>query len=46
MPLTQQFGIITAATIGYSFMLGVFVFPLFLLGLGRIKRRMGGGKGY
>jgi predicted RND superfamily exporter protein len=38
MPLTQQFGIITAATIAYSFLLGLFVFPLFLLGLSKMKR--------
>jgi predicted RND superfamily exporter protein len=38
MPITQQFGLIAAATIGYSFMLGLFVFPLFLLGLARLKR--------
>lgn len=39
MPLTQQFGIITATTIAYSFILGVFVFPLFLEGLSRFKRK-------
>jgi predicted RND superfamily exporter protein len=33
MPLTQQFGILSAATIGFSFLLGVFVFPIFLLAL-------------
>jgi predicted RND superfamily exporter protein len=38
MPLTQQFGIITAATIAYSFILGLFFFPLFLLGLSKMKR--------
>jgi predicted RND superfamily exporter protein len=40
MPLTQQFGIITAATIAYSFLLGLFVFPLFLLGLSKMKRAL------
>jgi len=40
MPLTQQFGIITAATIAFSFVLGLFVFPLFLLGLAKMKRPM------
>jgi len=39
MPLTQQFGIITATTIAYSFILAVFVFPLFLEGLSRFKRK-------
>jgi predicted RND superfamily exporter protein len=33
MPLTQHFGIITAATIIYSFGLAVFVLPILLLGL-------------
>ncbi len=33
MPLTQHFGIITAATIVYSFDLAVFVLPILLVGL-------------
>jgi hypothetical protein len=31
MPLTQHFGIITAATIIYSFDLAVFVLPILLV---------------
>jgi predicted RND superfamily exporter protein len=47
MPLTQQFGIVSAATIGFSFLLGVFVFPIFLVALEgwRGKRPGAGGAG-
>jgi predicted RND superfamily exporter protein len=31
MPLTQHFGIITATTIFYSFILAVFVLPIMLV---------------
>jgi len=45
MPLTQQFGVVSAATIGYSFLLGTFVFPIFLVALEVWKRRRGRGGG-
>jgi len=41
MPLTQQFGIVSAATIAYSFLMGVFVFPIFLVALESWKRSRG-----
>jgi len=44
MPLTQQFGIVSAATIAYSFLLGVFVFPIFLVALETWKRNRGSGE--
>jgi predicted RND superfamily exporter protein len=39
MPLTQHFGIITAATIVYSFDLAVFVLPILLVGLVVLKKK-------
>jgi predicted RND superfamily exporter protein len=45
MPLTQQFGLVSAATIGFSFLLGVFVFPIFLVALEGWKRKTGIAKG-
>jgi len=39
MPLTQQFGIVSAATIAFSFLLGVFVFPIFLVAMEGWKRK-------
>ncbi len=39
MPLTQHFGVITAATIVYSFALAVFVLPIFLVAWALAKER-------
>ena len=39
MPLTQHFGIITAATIVYSFDLAVFVLPILLVGLAVLAKK-------
>lgn len=39
MPLVQQFGIVAAATIAYSFVLGVFVFPVFIHAYSRWKEK-------
>jgi hydrophobe/amphiphile efflux-3 (HAE3) family protein len=45
MPLTQHFGIITAATIIYSFDLAVFVLPILLVAWALVlERRMGAKK--
>jgi hydrophobe/amphiphile efflux-3 (HAE3) family protein len=45
MPLTQHFGIITAATIIYSFVLAVFVLPILLVAWALVlERRMGAKK--
>ena len=42
MPLTQHFGIITAATIVYSFVLAVFILPILLVAwaLSREKNKL------
>ncbi|MEM2870020.1 MAG: MMPL family transporter [Thermoplasmata archaeon] len=37
MPITQQFGLITAATIAYSFVLAVFVLPILLVAYTRAR---------
>jgi predicted RND superfamily exporter protein len=39
MPLVQQFGIVAAATIAYAFILGVFVFPIFLVAYARWQEK-------
>jgi predicted RND superfamily exporter protein len=39
MPLTQHFGIITAATIVYSFDLAVFVLPILLVGWALLREK-------
>lgn len=39
MPLTQHFGIITAATIVYSFDLAVFILPILLVGLAVLTKK-------
>ncbi len=45
MPLTQQFGIVSAATIAFSFLLGVFVFPILLVAIESWKRKRQNGRG-